>query len=645
MSPQRRLAAIMFTDMVGYTRLMQKDEGLAKSLRDRHRTVLKNEISEHEGEIVQYFGDGTLCIFPSSILAVRCALKIQNQLLQDPKVSLRIGLHSGDIVHDDEGIYGDGVNIASRIESLAIPGSVLFSGKIMDDIKNQTDLKLKSLGEFSLKNVDDPIELFALTNSPLAIPKSENMIGKGQKLTKSLAVLPFVNMSNDPENEYFSDGITEEILNAVARIKEIRVTARTSSFAFKGKNVDIREVASKLNVDHLLEGSVRKSGNRVRITAQLISAKDGFHLWSENFDRKLEDIFAVQDEIAQIITEMLSERLLKTTKKAELPKSTTQNLEAYNLYLKGNFHWKKWSPEGVKKSIAFFEQAIALEPDISLPYTGLAAAYIFLGITGNMKGTAFGKASEAAHKAITLDDQHDGANLVMGMIKFMYEKDNEAARSYFIKALNINPGNSEGHHYYAMYLSNTGNFENALKEIKKAHQLDPLSLIILGSLAEINFFSGYNKKAIELYHQALELDPNFRAAWEGIGWVYAKEKKYDEALEAFRKFQKMTGSKLKGLNGLGYTLGRLGKTEEAQECLRLLEERKQKDENIILDMDFAMVYAGLDDWDKVYDHMKAAIEGNMGGLFLNVHPMWEEIRQIPRFRELLSEHGYLQNPI
>ena len=619
---------------------MQKDERLAKSLRDRHRTVLKKEVTEHEGEILQYYGDGSLCIFPSSTLAVKCALQIQVQLLQEPKIPLRIGLHSGDIVYDEEGIYGDGVNIASRIESLSISGSVLFSGKIMDDIKNQKDLEAQSLGPFSLKNVDGPVEIFALANSPLAIPDAKNMTGKGQKLTKSVAVLPFVNMSTDAENEYFSDGITEEILNALARVSEIRVTARTSSFAFKGKNLDIREVANQLNVDHILEGSVRKSGNMVRITAQLISAKDGFHIWSENYDRELKDIFAIQDEIAQNITEMLSERLVEKSKRSVLPKSTPQNLEAYNLYLRGNFYWKKWSPEGVKKSIAFFEQAIALEPDFSLPYTGLASAYIFLGITGNMKGTAFKKATEAAHKAIALDDQYHGAHLAMGMIKFMFEKNNEEAKEYFLKALKINPGNSEGHHYYAMYLSNTGNFEKALKEIEKAHQLDPLSLIILGSYAEISFFSGSNKKAIERYHQALELDPNFRAVWEGIGWVYAKEKKYEEALHAFRKFQSMTGSKLKGLNGLGYTLGKMGRTNEAQKCLRLLEERNQQDENIILDMDFAMIYAGLENWGKVYDHMEAAIEANMGSLFLNVHPMWEEVRQMPRFRDLLSKHGY-----
>ncbi|MGI9542934.1 MAG: adenylate/guanylate cyclase domain-containing protein [Cyclobacteriaceae bacterium] len=637
MSSQRKLAAIMFTDMVGYTRLMQKDEHHATSLRDRHRAVLEKEIYDHEGEILQYYGDGTLCIFPSSISAVKCALRIQDQLLQEPPVPLRIGLHSGDIVHDEEGIYGDGVNIASRIESLSIAGSVLFSGKIMDDIKNQKDLEVESLGRFSLKNVEAPIEIFALTNSPLNIPDAENMVGKGEKIKKSLAVLPFVNMSTDPENEYFSDGITEEILNALTRVNEIRVTARTSSFAFKNKNLDIREVAHQLNVDHILEGSVRKSGKRVRIGAQLISAKDGFHIWSENFDRELEDIFAVQDEIAQNITAKLSERLVEKS----LVRSTTQNLEAYNLYLKGSFHWKKWSPEGVRKSIAFFEKAIALEPDFSLPHSGLASAYILMGTTGNMGGDAFEKATAAAEKALALDDQHDGANLAMGMIKFLYDKDQKAAKKYLTKALSINPGSAEGHHYYAMYHCNGRDFEKALVEIEKAHHLDPLSLIILGSFAQISFFAGYNEKAVERYHQALELDPNFRSAWEGMGWIYALEEKYEKALDAFTRYQSMTGSRLKGITGLGYTLARSGRRGEAHECLKLLEERKQLDKDTILDLDFAMIYAGLKDWDKVYHHLKAAVEVKMGGLFLNIHPMWEEVRQKQRFRDLLSKHGLL----
>lgn len=639
MTTHRRLAAIMFTDMVGYTLLMQKDEDLAKSMRDRHRSILQQEIRDHGGDILQYYGDGTLCVFPSSIQAVKCAFNIQSQLLQEPKIPLRIGLHSGDIVYDEEGIYGDGVNIASRIESLSIPGSVLFSGRIRDDIKNQADLQVTSLGEFSLKNIENPVALFALANSPLQIPEASHMTGKGEQVAKTLAVLPFVNMSMDPENEYFSDGITEEILNTLTKVRELRVTARTSSFAFKGKNLDVREVAKQLNVQHILEGSVRKSGNRVRITAQLISANDGFHMWSENYDRNLEDIFAVQDEIAYNISEKLSEKLIPRTKR--VVKSPAHNPEAYNLYLKGNYYWKKWSPEGVKKSITLFEKALELDPGFSLPYSGLASAYIFLGVTGNIKGKAYEKATEAAQKAIDLDPQQGGANLAMGMIKFMYEGNNREAENYFIRALRTNPGSSEAHHYYALFLSNKGAFEVALEEIEKAHQLDPLSLIILGSFAEISFFAGKNKKAIDLYHQALELDPNFRAAWEGIGWVYAKEEKYHQALEAFGKYQLMTGSELKGLNGLAYTLAKLGKKQEAQEYLKRLEERKKKDPQVILDVDFAMIYLGMEDWDKVYEHLKVAIEAKMGMLFLNTHPLWEAIRQKPKFRKLFKQHGLL----
>jgi TolB-like protein/class 3 adenylate cyclase len=374
MTEIRKLAAIMFTDMVGYTRLMQRDEKHAKKLRDRHREIQRREIKNFDGEILQYYGDGTLCIFNSSISAVSCAWELQKEFNKEPKIPLRIGIHTGDIVHDEEGIYGDSVNIAARIESMAIPGSVLFSIKVMDDLKNHPEFSMISLGDFNLKNVDRPIEIMALSNPGLNVPQPDMMQGKGERVKKSLAVLPFVNMSNDPENEYFSDGITEEILNVLAKIEEIRVTARMSSFAFKGKSIDIREVAKELNVNHILEGSVRKAGNRVRITAQLISARDGYHIWSENFDRELEDIFSLQDEIAQNITSRLAEKLIVKVKK---PATQIKNTDAYQSYLKGNYHWKTWTPESVRKAIHFYDHSIELDPGFSLPYTGLAGAYVF----------------------------------------------------------------------------------------------------------------------------------------------------------------------------------------------------------------------------------------------------------------------------
>ena len=301
----RQLAAVMFTDMVGYTALMQENEEKARSSRDRHRKVLERHIQDNQGTILQYFGDGTLCVFDSAIQAVQCALNIQTELQQEPKIPVRIGLHVGDIVYEDSGVYGDAVNVASRIEALSIPGAVLFSGKVYDDVKNHPKFKSNSLGAFNFKNVKRPIEIYALTNSLLTWPSSDDLKGKVPPSIRSVAVLPFVNMSSDPENEFFSDGMTEELIDAFTRVEGLAVTARTSSFAFKGKNQDIREIGSQLNVDTILEGSVRKAGNRVRVTAQLISTSDGYHLFSETYDRNLEDIFAVQDELALKIANKL----------------------------------------------------------------------------------------------------------------------------------------------------------------------------------------------------------------------------------------------------------------------------------------------------------------------------------------------------
>ncbi|MCP5102733.1 MAG: adenylate/guanylate cyclase domain-containing protein, partial [bacterium] len=277
---KRLLAAIMFTDMVGYTALMQENELQARISRDRHRKIQQEASSRHGGKILQYYGDGTLIIFNSAIEAVGCAVDIQTELQKTPPIPLRIGIHTGDIVYDEEGIYGDGVNIASRIEGLSTSGSVLISDKLADEIKNQPGFGFKSLGIFDLKNVKQPVEIFAVTNKGLSIPDAREIETRREEHIKSIAVLPFVNMSSDPENEYFSDGITEELLNALSKTDGLQVTARTSSFAFKGRNLDIREIGRQLGVKTVLEGSVRKAGRKVRITAQLISIADGYHIWS-----------------------------------------------------------------------------------------------------------------------------------------------------------------------------------------------------------------------------------------------------------------------------------------------------------------------------------------------------------------------------
>lgn len=308
-SHMRQLAAIMFSDMFGYTALMQQNEQLAISKRKRLKEVLETSVTRYFGKVLQYYGDGALSIFNSAIDGVHCAMEVQQILQQEPKVEVRIGIHTGDITIDNQNIYGDGVNLASRIESLAVPGAIFISEKVFDDIKNQGSIAAREMGYFEFKNVISPMRVFAIANDGLVVPTRSELKGKTRHPKNRLAVLPFVNMSADAENEYFSDGITEELLNALTKVDGIQVISRTSAFAFKGKNTDVRDIGIQLNVDRILEGSVRKASFIVRITAQLINAADGYHIWSETYDRKLDNIFEVQDEISVIIANKLRENL------------------------------------------------------------------------------------------------------------------------------------------------------------------------------------------------------------------------------------------------------------------------------------------------------------------------------------------------
>jgi len=641
----RLLAAIMFTDMVGYTALMQKNERQAKENRDRHRQVLQESVRVHNGEILQYYGDGTLIIFKSAIEGVKCAVDIQQALQDEPKIPLRIGMHIGDIVHDEDGIFGDGVNIASRIESLSVSGAILISEKLNDEIRNHPELSAKSLGEFELKNVKRPVEVFALTNEGLTFPKQKEIKNKNGTDNKTIAVLPFVNMSADPENEYFSDGISEELLNALTKVDGLLVTSRTSSFAFKGQNKDIRKIGEELGVNTVLEGSVRKAGNKVRITAQLINTADGYHIWSEVYDRKLEDIFEVQDEIARIITNKLREKLTNEGSKESLVKPPTENLVAYNLYLKGLFYWNKWTPEDRKKAINLFEEAIEKEPNFALPYSGLANCYSILGSTGQMDvKIAYPNAKKAALKALELDNNLMEAYLSLATVKLYYDSDDAAANELIQKALNLNPGAAVAHQNYANYLLLTGNLTGklteAIKESELAVQLDPLSMPNNLFLGNVYLFDKQYDKALKQHDKILELDPKFRAALEAKGWAYIFKGDPEMAIKYFKKYQKLTDSPLKGVTGLGYAYAKAGQIDKAKQILNNLEKRERLEKDLNNSMDFAVIYIALQDYDKVFYYFERAVVDRFGFMFLKSHPMFEEVRKDARFKKFMKKAGF-----
>ena len=637
----RLLAAIMFADMVGYTELMQEDEEKAKQDRDRQREVLEDCILDHKGKVIQYYGDGSLSIFGSAVEAVQCARDIQKALSEEPKIPLRIGLHLGDIVYDDEGAYGDAVNLAARIESLTEPGSILISDRVQEELENHPEFTTEFLGEHDLKHIKRQVGVYALSGDSLLVPTKAQVKAKTGSENHSIAVLPFVNMSNDTENEYFSDGITEEIINALTRVEGLNVSSRTSAFAFKGLNKDIREIGAQLNVNHLLEGSVRKAGNRIRITAQLINTKDGFHIWSEVFDRGLENIFAVQDEISKKIAAKLKENISEIASKESLVKQGTDNIQAYNHYLKGKFYWHKWTPEDVHKSIEEFKEAIALSDDYAEAYAGLAMSYSFLGAIGRIPPKeAYKKAEEAALNSIKHNENISQSQTALGMVRLLHYWDFRGAEEHFKKAISLDPNSPKVKQAYALFLKITGQNEKAARMLKEALKQDQLSLSINADLARAYLNASKPKKALKQFNKALDLDSNFRTAIEGKGWAYVALGDFDKALKIFEEYHKLVGHKLKGITQLGYLHGKMGDTEKARYYLDLMRQRDEEDPEVSLAMDFSVVYLGMGDYDKVFEYFDEALEEKLGTmLFINTNPIWDDIKKDPRFQGYVEKIG------
>ena len=440
MTQARQLAAIMFTDIVGYTAMMQANEQKAVAVIKHYNSSLEKLVSQYNGQVLNYYGDGSLCIFPNATDAAYCSLDLQKELKSNPGVPLRIGLHIGEVFFENEKALGDGVNVASRVQSLGQENTILVSGEFYDKIKNNPSFSAISLGQFEFKNVAKPLEIFALSNEGLFIPQRRKMEGKLRKRSgkkrfiiaasliiligaagfllyktfftgkaahasneQSIAVLPFVDMSPAKDQEYFSDGMSEELLNLLSKIPALKVISRTSSFSFKGKNLDVRKIGEDLGVKNILEGSIRKSGNTIRITAQLIEVRNGTHLWSETYDREMKDVFVIQDEISKMIVDILKIEL--TGKHAnQVARGFTKNTEAYEDYLKGRYHWNSRTDDGIKKAIGYFEDAIKKDSNYAAAYAGLADTYLTLFDYDLMSiDESTSKAKEAAQRALKIN--------------------------------------------------------------------------------------------------------------------------------------------------------------------------------------------------------------------------------------------------
>ena len=635
MEATRQLAAIMFTDMEGYTALMQKNEQAAIERRIRHREVFEKTMASHGGKIIQYYGDGTLSIFSSAIHAVNASMEMQSLFRIEPQVPLRIGIHIGDISMDESGVYGDGVNIASRIESSAVAGSVFISDKVFDEIKNQPKINTLSMGLFELKNVLRPVEIFAIINEGLAVPQRTDVKVKLAEAKSKLAVLPFVNMSNDPDNEYFSDGIAEELINALAKIDGLQLTCRTSAFSFKGKNQDVRDIGKALNVSKVLAGSVRKSGNRVRINAELVNTADGYQIWSETFDRNLNDIFELQDEIASIIANRLREQLVTKTESAE----PSQNVAAYELYLKGLFFYNKGTPTDYHKAIQFFEKALTLDTYCANGHAMLSVSYAALAATGNVNSASvIEKVRTVSQNAIRLNSRLPQAYLSMAMMQLFFEFQFDDAIKNINKALLIAPDSSDAHYVASQYYSIINDKHRMVTEAELALRSDPLSLMKNKQLGEALLYAKRLDEAERQILKTSEMDPTWRTPLEKLAFVYQAKGDLQKSFEYWDTIRQQVNQPGKGVSGCAIALGLLGRKEEACHYLDQLHRRAEVDSNIDLDSELSNGYAALGDMDKAFYYLHSCYEKRAGSImFCLRYPLNELFKKDERYWQLLEK--------
>lgn len=641
----RQLIAIMFADIAGYTALMQEDEALAMQLRHKLQNKLEEEVANYHGRILEFRGDGALCCFTSTIEAVRAALALQLDMQSNPIVPLRIGMHTGDVVVEENGIYGDGVNIASRMESFAIPGSIFISGKVYDDIKNQKDIQTVSLGKYALKNVKKPVEIFAISNPGIKIPDKKNLEGKGEKVAeiksieRSIIVLPFVNMSNDPEQEYFSDGLTEELTSNLSKLKDMRVISRTTSMQYKGTTKDIKTIGRENGVNYIVEGSVRKHGSNLRITSQFIDANYDTHLWAETYRGSIDDIFDIQEMVSEKIVQALKIQLTRE-EQAMLGKRYTDNTEAYELYLKGRHFWKQRNEESLKSAIRHFEMALEKDPDYALAWAGVADAYGLMGeFTNISRRELFPKQMAAVNKALDIDSRLGEAHISLAISLMLNEWDWKNSEKEFQLGIELNPNYATGHHWYAELLMFVGRTEEAFREITLGVGLDPVSLGILKDKGIFYYYNRQYEPAVNMAMMTLELDPNFVPSYRLLSLAYQGMGLFDEAIAENQRWGALTGNKVKTDVALAQIYAAAGRKEDAVKIIDEVESGEVLGGNDHRGM--AMVYASLGENDMAIKWLEKSFDKHEESLCsLKIDPKMDPLRSDPRFSILLKKIGF-----
>lgn len=733
-----KLAAIMFTDIQGYTALMQQDEAKAVAFRSRHRAVFNESTKKFRGRILQYYGDGTLSTFHSAIDAVRCAIELQLAYREEPRIPVRIGIHSGDIIFTEDDIIGDGVNVASRIESLSVPQSIFISEKVYDEVKNQAGIKTVSMGQFELKNVGKPMEVFAVSNPGLVIPPKEEIQGKlkneshdrekaagasnkarmirwsviglvvvvafyllfttnlfekarqilpngGEAIAKkSIAVLPFINDSNDSTNVYLVNGLMESILNNLQKIEDLRVISRTSVEKYRARVKTSPEIARELNVKYLIEGSGQKIGDRILLNIQLIEAATDQHIWSEQFARQVTDIFSLQQEVAGIIADKI-EVFITPEEKARISEVPTENMVAYDYFLKGRESMLQGTREGLEEAIVLFEKAIAEDPGFANAYAEVAISYYYLDLYQEEK-IHTEEINSFSDKALLYNPKLS-QSLIAKALFYMTTEEYEQAVPYLQGALKVNPNEAVAvnllSELYTSYIPDSEKYlQYALKGIEldiASHDSTMASFIYL-HVSNAFIQTGFVKEARKYIDASIRYNPdNLYSAYVDAYIGYAEDKNLlkakDQLVEVFQRdttrldvmqevaklyyylgdyekswtyYKPFTETrkawKLDIYPGedakIGLVMEKVGLETESDSLFQRFYTHAQSDHSIYRHLSFAAYYAHAGETDKALEALKIFSEEENYNywivLLLDQEPLMKPIMSSPAFRKVFN---------
>jgi TolB-like protein/Flp pilus assembly protein TadD len=684
---------VLFIDIVGYSKLLinEQSEQMQK-LREIVRGTEQFRSAEAEGKLLRLpTGDGGALVFRTTPEApVLCALEISKELKSHPELRVRMGIHSGPVneitdLNEQANIAGAGINVAQRVMDCGDAGHILISKHVAEDLEHYPRWRpfLQDLGGCEVKHGGrvHAVNFYSDEVGNAVIPEKFKTVAAAVPIAraaprkyfvvaafviatvaiggflfwkqqnpkasaavsaipeKSIAVLPFVNMSADKNDEYLSDGISEELITALSKISGLQVKARTSSFAFKGKNEDIQKIGQLLHVSHLLEGSVAKAGNKLRITAQLIQTSDGNHLWSETYDREMQDIFAVRSDVAHQVVQALQVKLEVEATRA-LAQKSTENLKAFQYYMQGRQYIQRRTRQDLFTTIQYDEKALQEDPNYALAYAGLADAYEALGFRGYIApNEGRRKAEQAAHKALALDENLAEAHAALGLAYTTFFPSNFSLGDRELRrAIELSPSLPLARQYLGFSLVHQGRVDESLAEFLKARELDPFSSIIARGLAAPYYLKRDYVRALELLRQANELGPAFSAPFE-IG-IYIQNRLFNEALAELEKAEQERKGDPLLIFSRGIVYAAQGKRAEALGIIKGLEEMSGA--NLSQAAYIANVYAALNEKDSALTWLERALATGSLGYFYKDEPVWDSIRSDPRFADLLRRMGIPQ---